>query len=95
MCLTVLVFQVNFTIPQLRAIMDKPKNIRNMSVIAHVDHGNVLRPIAVSRGKVRVWGVHVLDIPFVDPSLQESQPSPIPWSLRRVLLRWPTLVTPV
>jgi elongation factor 2 len=30
---------VNFTIPQLRAIMDKPKAIRNMSVIAHVDHG--------------------------------------------------------
>jgi len=30
---------VNFTIPQLRAIMDKPKSIRNMSVIAHVDHG--------------------------------------------------------
>jgi len=30
---------VNFTIPQLRAIMDKPKQIRNMSVIAHVDHG--------------------------------------------------------
>lgn len=30
---------VNFTLPQLRAIMDKPKNIRNMSVIAHVDHG--------------------------------------------------------
>merc|ERR1711906_69196 len=30
---------VNFTIPQLRAIMDKPQNIRNMSVIAHVDHG--------------------------------------------------------
>jgi hypothetical protein len=33
--------QVNFTIPQLRAIMDKPKNIRNMSVIAHVDHGEM------------------------------------------------------
>lgn len=30
---------VNFTIPQLRAIMDKADNIRNMSVIAHVDHG--------------------------------------------------------
>jgi elongation factor 2 len=23
----------------MRAIMDKPDNIRNMSVIAHVDHG--------------------------------------------------------
>ena len=32
--------QVNFTIPMLRAIMDKTKNIRNMSVIAHVDHGS-------------------------------------------------------
>eukprot|EP01029_Cantina_marsupialis_P022534 TRINITY_DN550139_c0_g1_i1.p1 TRINITY_DN550139_c0_g1~~TRINITY_DN550139_c0_g1_i1.p1 ORF type:complete len:869 (-),score=200.51 TRINITY_DN550139_c0_g1_i1:100-2706(-) len=30
---------VNFTIPQLRSIMDMTKNIRNMSVIAHVDHG--------------------------------------------------------
>jgi len=30
---------VNFTIDQLRAQMDKPTNIRNMSVIAHVDHG--------------------------------------------------------
>jgi hypothetical protein len=31
--------QVNFTITQLRTIMDRPKQIRNMSVIAHVDHG--------------------------------------------------------
>ena len=30
---------VNFTVDQLRQIMDKPRNIRNMSVIAHVDHG--------------------------------------------------------
>jgi elongation factor 2 len=30
---------VNFTIDQIRALMDKPTNIRNMSVIAHVDHG--------------------------------------------------------
>lgn len=30
---------VNFSIEQLRAIMDEPDNIRNMSVIAHVDHG--------------------------------------------------------
>lgn len=31
--------QVNFTIDQIRGIMDKKANIRNMSVIAHVDHG--------------------------------------------------------
>lgn len=30
---------VNFSIEQIRAIMEKPNNIRNMSVIAHVDHG--------------------------------------------------------
>ncbi|CAM9948175.1 unnamed protein product [Pylaiella littoralis] len=30
---------VNFTTDQLREIMDKKHNIRNMSVIAHVDHG--------------------------------------------------------
>jgi len=30
---------VNFTVDELRALMDRKKNIRNMSVIAHVDHG--------------------------------------------------------
>lgn len=30
---------VNFTVDEIRAIMDKKTNIRNMSVIAHVDHG--------------------------------------------------------
>ena len=30
---------VNFTIDQIREIMDNQNNIRNMSVIAHVDHG--------------------------------------------------------
>ncbi|KXX79779.1 Elongation factor 2 [Madurella mycetomatis] len=30
---------VNFTIEEIRALMDKPTNVRNMSVIAHVDHG--------------------------------------------------------
>ena len=31
--------QVNFTIDQIREIMNRKHNIRNMSVIAHVDHG--------------------------------------------------------
>lgn len=30
---------VNFTIDQIRNMMDNPDNIRNLSVIAHVDHG--------------------------------------------------------
>lgn len=29
----------NFTVDQMREIMYKTDNIRNMSVIAHVDHG--------------------------------------------------------
>jgi elongation factor 2 len=30
---------VNFTVEEVRQLMDKPTNVRNMSVIAHVDHG--------------------------------------------------------
>merc|ERR1711937_154420 len=30
---------VNFTVEQMRSIMDLKHNIRSMSVIAHVDHG--------------------------------------------------------
>ncbi|KAI6244850.1 Elongation factor [Erysiphe necator] len=30
---------VNFTVEEVRALMDKATNVRNMSVIAHVDHG--------------------------------------------------------
>lgn len=37
--LLVLCSQVNFTVDEIRVMMDKKKNIRNMSVIAHVDHG--------------------------------------------------------
>ena len=30
---------VNFTVDEIKEIMYKPNQIRNMSVIAHVDHG--------------------------------------------------------
>jgi len=30
---------VNFTLDQIRQLMNKPESIRNISVIAHVDHG--------------------------------------------------------
>ncbi|KAJ7502623.1 P-loop containing nucleoside triphosphate hydrolase protein [Mycena galericulata] len=30
---------VNFTVEEVRSLMDRPTNIRNISVIAHVDHG--------------------------------------------------------
>ncbi|ORY62929.1 P-loop containing nucleoside triphosphate hydrolase protein [Pseudomassariella vexata] len=30
---------VNFTVEQVRELMNEPENVRNMSVIAHVDHG--------------------------------------------------------
>jgi elongation factor 2 len=30
---------VNFTVDEIRGLMDVPQNIRNISVIAHVDHG--------------------------------------------------------
>ena len=33
------IVKVNFTVDEIRGLMDKKKNIRNMSVIAHVDHG--------------------------------------------------------
>ncbi|KAJ7115606.1 P-loop containing nucleoside triphosphate hydrolase protein [Mycena crocata] len=38
-CLVISEAMVKFTIDEIRALMDKPTNIRNISVIAHVDHG--------------------------------------------------------
>ncbi|GJN18241.1 hypothetical protein PR202_gb05381 [Eleusine coracana subsp. coracana] len=43
---------VKFTAKELRAIMDKKNNIRNMSVIAHVDHG---MPLASQHLQIPLW----------------------------------------
>jgi translation elongation factor EF-4 len=41
--------QVKFTADELRRIMDYKHNIRNMSVIAHVDHGMISFPLCLIR----------------------------------------------
>lgn len=34
-----MIWQVNFSVEELREVMERRKNIRNIAVIAHVDHG--------------------------------------------------------
>jgi len=44
---------VNFTVEEIRGLMDVPDNIRNMCVIAHVDHGkSTLTDSLISRAGI-------------------------------------------
>jgi len=63
---------VNFTVDQIREIMDKKKNIRNMSVIAHVDHGkSTLTDSLVSKAGI-IAGAKAGEARFTDTRQDEQ-----------------------
>ncbi|KAA1467788.1 P-loop containing nucleoside triphosphate hydrolase protein [Dentipellis sp. KUC8613] len=64
---------VNFTVDQIRALMDRPTNIRNMSVIAHVDHGkSTLTDSLVSKAGI-IAGSKAGDMRFTDTRDDEKE----------------------
>jgi elongation factor 2 len=63
---------VNFTIDQIRQIMSKRHNIRNMSVIAHVDHGkSTLTDSLVSKAGI-IAGAKAGETRFTDTRQDEQ-----------------------
>jgi len=64
---------VNFTVDEIREIMDKKKNIRNMSVIAHVDHGkSTLTDSLVSKAGI-IAGAKAGEARFTDTRKDEQE----------------------
>ncbi|KAG2154600.1 P-loop containing nucleoside triphosphate hydrolase protein [Suillus clintonianus] len=64
---------VNFTVDQIRGLMDKPTNIRNMSVIAHVDHGkSTLTDSLVSKAGI-IAAAKAGDMRFTDTREDEKE----------------------
>jgi len=64
---------VNFTVDEIREIMDKKENIRNMSVIAHVDHGkSTLTDSLVSKAGI-IAGAKAGETRFTDTRKDEQE----------------------
>ena len=64
---------VNFTVDEIREIMDKKRNIRNMSVIAHVDHGkSTLTDSLVSKAGI-IAGAKAGEARFTDTRKDEQE----------------------
>ncbi|EIW86922.1 P-loop containing nucleoside triphosphate hydrolase protein [Coniophora puteana RWD-64-598 SS2] len=64
---------VNFTTDQIRGLMDRPTNIRNMSVIAHVDHGkSTLTDSLVSKAGI-IASAKAGDMRFTDTREDEKE----------------------
>ena len=65
--------QVNFTVDEIRGMMDKKKNIRNMSVIAHVDHGkSTLTDSLVGKAGI-IAGTKAGEMRFTDTRKDEQE----------------------
>lgn len=64
---------MNFTVDEIRAMMDKKRNIRNMSVIAHVDHGkSTLTDSLVSKAGI-IAGAKAGETRFTDTRKDEQE----------------------
>lgn len=64
---------VNFTVEQMREIMDYTTNIRNISVIAHVDHGkSTLTDSLVSKAGI-ISAKHAGEARFTDTRADEQE----------------------
>ena len=64
---------VNFTIEQVREIMSKPSQIRNMSVIAHVDHGKTtLTDSLIAKAEI-ISNKHAGDTCYMDTREDEGK----------------------
>ncbi|CAF4828542.1 unnamed protein product [Rotaria sp. Silwood1] len=65
---------VNFTVDEIRALMEKKKNIRNMSVIAHIDHGkSTLTDLLVCKAGIIIPQEETTNMPLTDIRKDEQE----------------------